>query len=171
MDMKVCNGCKEEKFDDQFYNFRSKICKNCLLIRDRKKRVSKRQLNGGSERVPQKPNEWADEFDRWVGHRLRSSMCWKCLWFWRHNWFLHMNELVWCVVFSSYLLLACVCAATSACRAPALAAAPSGVCAACWLRAATLTRRWNSVRPAIRPSATCSSATFTVRLIIHDSLQ
>ena len=70
MNMKVCNGCKEEKFDDQFYNFRSKICKNCLLIRDRKKRVSKRQLNGGSERVPQKPNEWADEFQMEQTHQF-----------------------------------------------------------------------------------------------------
>ena len=70
MNMKVCNGCGEELFDDQYYSFRNKICKNCLLIKDRKKRLSKRELNGGSERVPQKPNDWADEFQMKQTHQF-----------------------------------------------------------------------------------------------------
>lgn len=59
--MKVCNCCGEEKFEDQYYNFRSRVCKNCLLIKDRIERKEATKNKGGSERVPQEPNNWADE--------------------------------------------------------------------------------------------------------------
>jgi hypothetical protein len=61
MDMKFCRICELEKFEDQYYTSNDIVCKRCLLDRDRVKRRNKTISNGGSERVPQKPNTWADE--------------------------------------------------------------------------------------------------------------
>lgn len=61
MDMKICRICELEKFEDQYYTSNDVVCKRCLLDRDRVKRKKATIDKGGSDRVPQKPNTWADE--------------------------------------------------------------------------------------------------------------
>jgi len=77
MDMKICRICEKEKFEDQYYSSNETACKRCLLDRDRVKRKNKVIEKGGSDRVPQKPNTWADETQMEQTHQFLEILGYK----------------------------------------------------------------------------------------------
>jgi hypothetical protein len=69
-DYKKCKTCKEWKLQDDFY-FHSRVtgvkfneCKTCQYEKDRIIKEQELEENGGSERVPRQPNDYADKYQR-----------------------------------------------------------------------------------------------------------
>jgi hypothetical protein len=77
---KTCITCLEVKTVDDYYTSRL-TCKKCCLEKELKYRTEKTYLsldkNGGSLRVPIKPGNFHDEYQRHYTHEILLSMGWK----------------------------------------------------------------------------------------------
>lgn len=77
---KICITCHEVKTIDDYYANRL-TCKKCCLEKEYKYRTEKTYKNldnnGGSKRVPIKPGNFHDEYQRHYTHEILLAMGWK----------------------------------------------------------------------------------------------
>jgi hypothetical protein len=77
---KICIECHEVKTINDYYVNRL-VCRRCCLEKERKYRTEKTyqslQKNGGSLRVPNKPGNFHDEYQKYYTHEILLSMGWK----------------------------------------------------------------------------------------------
>jgi len=77
---KICIECHEVKTVNDYYVNRL-VCRRCCLEKERKYRTEKTYIsldkNGGSLRVPNKPGNFHDEYQKYYTHEILLSMGWK----------------------------------------------------------------------------------------------
>lgn len=71
--LRECSQCKQLKSPEDYYERNKVRCKQCILDNDNRRRRLQYEQKGGSDRVPIKPNTYADEIQKQQTFQLMLS--------------------------------------------------------------------------------------------------